>query len=422
MSVLAVLIPPRPRPKTRDGDAPPVATAWAWVLSADGGTLRQGVGTPAEWPAADSTVAVVSPADIAWLQAPLPKAPAARLRQALLGVLEDQLLDDEDAIQFAVAPEATAGQPAWLAVLNRPWMRDWLQQFEAAGRPVDRVVPLLAPGATPTGHIGHPYDHQFDHQFDQQFGRPSEYQPETDRLRLDWSDPSGAMRLDLTGTLSRHLAATRPDAEWTASPAAASQAEAWRGGPVRVLGEAQRIQDALRSPWNLRQFDLAPRHRGATALRDGWRRALSPAWRTVHWGLAALVLINLVGLNAWAWSQQRALTARKQAMVDLLKTTHPQVRAVLDAPRQMARENEALRANAGQAGDGDLETLIGVAAAGWPEDEDPVASLQFEPGRLTLGVQGWDAERLAAFRDRVAPAGWAVTQDAQGLTLTRRAP
>lgn len=402
MSVLAVLIPPRPRPKTRDGDAPPAAAAWAWVLSAEGGVVRQGSGSPAEWPAADSVVAVVSPTDIAWLQAPLPKAPAARLRQALVGVLEDQLLDDEDSLHFAVAPEATAGQPTWVAVLHRPWLAAWLQQFEAAGRPVDRVVPLVAPGATAAGHIDHASD--------------------ADRLQLDWSDPAGALRLDLGGSLARHLAATRPDARWTASPAAAQAAEAWRGGAVAVRSEAERTLDTLGSPWNLRQFDLAPRHRGATALREGWRRALSPAWRTVHLGLAALVLVNLVGLNAWAWTQQRALTARKQAMVDLLKTTHPQVRAILDAPRQMTRENELLRASAGQAGDGDLETLISVAAAGWPEDEDPVASLQFEPGRLTLGVEGWDEERVSAFRDRVAPAGWTVTQDAKGLTLSRRAP
>lgn len=403
MSVLAVLIPPRPRPKTRDGDAPPAAAEWSWALNADGaGFTQQGRGSPADWPRADSVVAVVSPADIAWLQAPLPKAPAARLRQALLGALEDQLLDDDETLHFAVAPDATAGQPAWLAVVNRPWIAGWLQQFESAGHAVDRVVPMVAPGGPAAGHIAHEGD--------------------LDRLQLDWTDPTGALRLDLSGTLARHLAATRTDARWTATPAAAEAAEAWRGGPVGVVTDTERLQEALRTPWNLRQFDLAPRHRGATALRDGWRRALSPAWRTVQLGVAAVLLVNLVGLNAWAWTQQRALTARKQSMVELLRTTHPQVRAILDAPRQMTRENELLRANAGQTGDSDLETLLGVAAAGWPEDEDPAASLQFEPGRLVLGAEGWDEERVAAFRERVSPAGWTATHDGKALTLSRRAP
>ena len=35
----------------------------------------------------------------------------------------------------------------------------------------------------------------------------------------------------------------------------------------------QRLLQAARSLWNLRQFDLAPRTRGARALRDSIRRA-----------------------------------------------------------------------------------------------------------------------------------------------------
>jgi general secretion pathway protein L len=188
---------------------------------------------------------------------------------------------------------------------------------------------------------------------------------------------------------------------------------------VTVLGDAERAGQALRSPWNLRQFDLAPRHRGASAVRAAWRRFLSPAWRPVHVGLAALVAINLIGLNAWAWQQQRALAERKQAMLALLRTTHPQVRAVLDAPLQMARETERLRAAAGQPGDTDLETLLGVAAAAWPVDEPPTESLQFEPGRLVLGIDEWDAQRLAEFREQIAPAGWQATSSGRQLTLTR---
>ena len=42
--------------------------------------------------------------------------------------------------------------------------------------------------------------------------------------------------------------------------------------------------------------------------------------------------------------------------------THPQVRAVLDAPLQMARENDLLRASAGRPGDTDLEPLLQAAA------------------------------------------------------------
>jgi general secretion pathway protein L len=401
MSVLVVLIPPRPRPKTRDGLPPPAATEWSWLLSADGQTVaQQGHGAPADWPAADSRVAVLSTTDLAWVSATLPKAPPARLRQALLGVLEDQLLDDETALHFAVAPDAVAGQPTWVAVLHKPWLAECLQRFEAAGQPINRVVPQAVPGGVPAGHF--------------------EPDPDGDgeRLQLSWADSTGALCLALDGSLARSRTAIEGTV-WTATPAAAAAAEAWLGRPVGVLGEAERALAAARDGWNLMQFDLAPRHRGATALREGWQRFLSPAWRPVHVGLVTLVVLNLVGLNAWAWMQQRALSERKQAMVTLLQSTHPQVRAVLDAPRQMARETEGLRAAAGQPGDNDLETLLGVAAAAWPEGEPPVASLQFEPGRLVLGAEGWDDTMVSEFRNQLAPAGWQVTVDGSQLTLTR---
>ena len=55
----------------------------------------------------------------------------------------------------------------------------------------------------------------------------------------------------------------------------------------------------------------------------------------------------------------------------------------------------------------------------WPVDEPPTESLQFEPGRLVLGIDEWDAQRLAEFRDQISPAGWQATSSGRQLTLTR---
>jgi general secretion pathway protein L len=408
MTVLVVQIPPRPRAHPRDGVAAPASTEGVWqLLDAPSSAATAGRGPVSDWPAADRLVLVLSPQDVGWHRVSLPKAPAGRMRQALLGVLEDQLLSESEDLHFALAPEPVAGQPTWVAVTHRPWLADWLRQLEAAGRPVDRVVPSLSPallpGLPPLGH----------------FESSAHGDGSDASLQLTWADADGVLRLGLGGSLARARAAASPDAQWTATPAAAEAAEAWLGRHVTVVGEAELARQRLGSSWNLRQFDLAPRHRGASAMREGWRRFLSPAWRPVHVGLAALLVINLVGLNAWAWQQQRALGERKQAMLALLRSTHPQVRAVLDAPLQMARETERLRAAAGQPGDSDIETLLAVAAAAWPDDEPPTGSLQFEPGRLVLAVEAWDDTRLAAFRDQVAPAGWAVSGDGERLTLSR---
>jgi general secretion pathway protein L len=411
MSLLIVLIPARAR-QAPGADAPPPDMEWAWAFSADGHTIAsQGRGPVSAWPRATRSVAVLDDADVAWHRVTLPRAPAARMPQALLGVLEEQLLDDEAQLHFAVAPGAAAGQPAWVAVLQRPWLTAWLAAADRAGRTIDQVLACGAPAPADALARGH-------------FGAAGGADAEA--LRLSWSDADGAAVLPLAGTLARARAAAAPaGTRWTATPAAAAAAEAWLGQPVAALGEAERALEALAAPgapagsWNFRQFTLAPRRRGTGALREAWRRLREPALRPVRWGLAALVGVQLVGLNAWAWQERQALQSRRQAMVALLQQTHPEVRTVLDAPRQMARQTEALRAAAGRPGEADLETLLGVAAGVWPPGLPPASAIRFERGRLTLGAPGWDAARVAAVREPLQSAGWAATYADGQLTLSR---
>jgi len=206
------------------------------------------------------------------------------------------------------------------------------------------------------------------------------------------------------------------------SPACACKAP-WRARCCRRRPPSPRAgpprRRATRSLWNLRQFDLAARHRGARALRDAWLRFLSPGWRPVRWGIAGFVLLNLVGLNLWAWHQRGAITAKQQAMVELLRTTHPKVRAVIDPPVQMQRETETLRAMAGKPGDSDIEALLAAAASAWPAGRPPADTVRFEPGRLTVSATGWTPEQVAQFRNQLKPGGWQVEFDAGRIVVSR---
>ena len=221
--------------------------------------------------------------------------------------------------------------------------------------------------------------------------------------------PEGVTCIRVAGALARTLlpAADTP-MRWTATPAVATAAERWLGAPVAVMTEAERALQAARRSINLRQFDLAARHRGTRALRDVWRRLLTPEWRPVRWGLVGLAAIQLVGLNAWAWQQGKAVTERKAAMTELLRSAHPGVRAVLDAPVQMTRETDRLRAAAGRAGDADLEALLAATASAWPDGLGPVQSLRYETGRLTVAASGWAEPQMSQFRERLRAAGYAA--------------
>ena len=407
MALLVILVPPRPRLASRSAVDPAVrpAAEFDHVLSADGRTVAA-VGrssSAASLPAADSVLAVLADADVSWHRITVPKAPAARQRAALAGLMEEVLLDDEEAVHFALPPQHAGGQPAWVAVVHKPWLVATLAELEASGRVVDRVVPASAPGGAARGH----------------FFRES---AEDGAPTLSLAHADGAVVLRASGSLARALLpADASTVRWTATPAAAGAAEHWLDARVDVLGEAERALESARSLWNLRQFDLLPRHRGTRAVRETARRLLSPEWRPVRWGAAALVAVQVLGLNVWAWQQDQAVEEKRTAMTALLRTAHPGVRAVLDPPAQMRRETERLRTAAGRAGDGDLEVLLAASAAAWPDGQGPVQTLRFEGGRLTLAAPGWGEAQMAQFRERLRPAGYTVELADGRVTVARAA-
>jgi general secretion pathway protein L len=188
-----------------------------------------------------------------------------------------------------------------------------------------------------------------------------------------------------------------------------------------VLTDEQRLLQAMRSLWNLLQFDIAPKHRGTVALREAMRRWKSASWRPVRWGVAVLVALQVAGLNLWAWHEERQIAAKREAMTALVKSTFPQMGAVFDAPAQMQKQTELLRAAAGQTGDNDLESLLGLAASAWPEGQAPVQTFKFENGRLSFAASGWSEAQVAQFRSQLAALDWHVAQDGATITLSRAA-
>lgn len=416
MTLLVILLP-----ATARAEAPlqPEPATLDWLLSPDGLTVRQrGSSAITELPAADSIVAVAPAGSVGWHRPVCPKAPANRLRAALGGLLEERLLAEDDDVHLATAPRPVAGSPVWVAALHKPWLRHWLDQLAAAGRVVDRLVPALAPqadaadgsAAQPTGHF---------HLSDEAI--TGEDEP---LLQLAWADAQGAVDLPAAGSLARSQLAgwQARGTAWSATPAAAGAAESWLGAPVAVRNDADMALAAVRTPWNLLQFDLAPRHRGSLAAGNLWRTFMGPGWAPARWGLLALVVVQLVGLNASAWQQRSALDQLRASQESLLRRAHPQVRAVLDAPLQMQRETTALRSAAGVPGDEDFETMLGAAAAAWPDGQPPAAQLRFEPGRLSLPGAAWQPPQVDALRQRLQALGWTLEQVEAELVIRKPAP
>jgi general secretion pathway protein L len=410
MSTLIVALPMPPRLSSQGPAGALHAPAeFDYVLSTDGGPwLRTGRAAPAQLPKAQFVVAVVPPHGVSWHRVTLPKAPPAKLRAALAGVLEDALLEDEGELHLALAPQARPGEPAWVAAVSKPWLKAQLDALEADGPTVDRVVPAWAPDDAPAGH----------------FFRAEPLPDGSDPgLQLAWRDSAGPLCLPASSDAARQLLArlgTDVPVRWTAEPECAADAVRLAGGNVAALSSGEFLLAATRGEWNLRQFDLSPQRRGSRAAKELLQRLwTAPAWRPARYGLAALLVVNLIGANVWAWQQRQALSRQKAAMTSLLQTTFPQVRAIVDAPAQMQKELDLLRASAGRPGEADLEPMLYAAEAAWPASRAPADGLKYEPGRLTITSAGWSPQEVEAFRTRLRALGYDAESVPGRLTLTR---
>ena len=408
MSTLLLFLPPRTRLRglgkaaSAAAELPRTDTAreYDYALTPDGRQITaEGRAAPGGLPAADSVIAVVGESDISWRRVELPRA-GRQMRAALAGKLEESLLDDPDTLHFALEPDALGGDSAWVAITSRPWLTEHLAQLDAAQVFIDRVAPLSWPDELARGHF---------------------FEANGAGTALRWSHTDGVATVPLEGGLARQFfpPGLVHAAQWTATPAVATAAERWLGTTVSVQTPAQRALAVVDNAWNLRQFDLAPRARGARALRLFSRALMRKPWQPVRHGLVGLALVQLLGINLWAWHQHREVAARREAVTTTLTGAFPQVRAILDAPVQMQKQLDLLRASAGSVGEQDLEALLAAAATAWPADRPPTEALAFEPGRLTVSAQGWAPNQIDNFRNQLRSEGWQLDASEGKLTISR---
>jgi len=417
MTTLIIQLPARSRFLTDSAGTDSSASAavgpkeFAYVLTEDGDSVaRHGCCALPLMPRADTVVAVMAPADVSWHRLSLPKAPAAKLRAALASMLEEFLLTDAEDMHFALAPGGKAGQPTWVAACDHTWLTGLLMQVEKARIRLDRVVPGVWPDEPASGYF---HEAGTDSAPSSAAGTPT--------VMLTWSTQDGVASWPLTGSLARGLLpeVLPPQARFFATPPVAAPAERWLGHVVTVQSHAEHLLQANRSLWNLLQFDLTPRSKGLNAVSSYWRQFQSPSWRAARVGVAVLAAVQLLGLNLWAWHEARQVKLKKADMVRLLQQTYPQVRAVIDAPVQMRRETEILRALGGLPGDSDLESLMGAMAVAWPKGE-PTERLRYDGTSLSVAQpRAWGPADIEQFRSKVGATGaWVEASD--GRLVVRR--
>ena len=409
-----------------------------WVRSPNGVVAAEhGSSAPSLLPVDSDVVLMLPPRAVSWHRVSLPKVAPGRLRAALDGLLEDRLLNDPAELHFALEPGSRPGQTLWVAACDKAWLKSWLLALEAAGRPVSRIVPTLWPtsaggGRDETVHWAH---------------------DEGDRVWLATANPLGVRCVPLRengsstfgtfGTTSTFgdsafgglgPAADRTDdhlpvdsdpatTRWFADPSITALAEQVCNQHFDLMPLPAWLLRCAQSDWNLAQFDLSlsTGARRGQRLRQSlrqWRSA--PAWRPARWGLVALLLSLVGGINALAWMEQRSLADKQLASAQLLKSAFPEVTVVLDAPAQMRRELVRLQQASGTLSAEDLEAMLGglaqlsVGAA--------PGGIDFVPGETRLGGWPLPPEQLQSMAQELNQRGWQVSLDGETLLVRPKAP
>jgi general secretion pathway protein L len=332
---------------------------------------------------------------------------ASRLRNILEGLLEEQVLDEPAQLHFALPADASTGKPVWVAVCDKTWLRDAVLALEQTGVHPTRLVPEWTPD--------HPEPHTL-----WLTGTP-------EAAYVVWTDAAGLHRLPIH--IQQPLPAQLPEdllqlGEVWAEPAMAPWAEHWFERPVTVRSHTERLALAADTPWDLAQMDLARRNpwlqRCSQTLRNLWQ---TPLWRPARWALGALVAIQVLGLNAYAWRAQHTLAEQRDAIRNTLVSTFPHVKLVLDAPLQMQRELATLRQSHGTGSAHDLEwqlNALGSATSNQPIGGSAPQRIEFTAGVSRIDGMTLDADTLESLGNTLQPHGVAARLDGNTLVLQAR--
>ena len=358
-----------------------------WVLVDAGGRLAGpvGAGSLAEAPA----VALVPTHAVSLLSARIPPLSRQRAAQAVPFALEDQLVEDVDALHFSLGQRDDQGRLAVAVVADRQ-MQAWLEAFAVAGLAVEQIYPEL-------------------------FGLP--YQPDAWTLLIE-----GDGFLLRTGPQSGFGG----DVDNLPVLLPAALEDAGEDKPLRLLvystAAAPELDLASLPVERHERIDPLPllaqhlRDRQAIGLRTGpysRRRGWAAQWR--RWRVAAALLAAWVLTDTGtALLQQRQLSRELGAVQTAMAQTYRQAfpnggQLNLYNPRQqMESRLAALRRGAGS--DSGLLNLLQTAGPLLAADPDlQIIAMTYRNNGLDLDISARNLQSIDQLKQRLdAAAGLGV--------------
>jgi general secretion pathway protein L len=382
--MLIITLPHRPK------DA---ASGYAHVHSDGHQVVRNAVGAASLLSAyAGEVVALIPHSRVSWLSVQFPPGShGARLSAVLAGLLEDRVLDDLSDLHCVVDPASAdiprTGGVALVAICSKTWLREVLTPLQANGLVVQRLVPEFSPRPQPLLCV---------------MGSPEQSQSVLCHSQGVTLLPPNVAQWKAFPAYTAYTTLPAAQAPLVAEPAMVERVEQLLQRRPVMQNAAQRAVVAAQSDWDLAQGEWAQgsTQRFLRLAQHAWQTLLhAPAWRSVRIGLAALLVLQVVGLNAKAWREQRALDEQKSQLSQILTSAFPSVRLVIDAPLQMQREVDTLQKNAGRVTSTDFEPMLAAAASALPEGIVPT---QWHFANQVLRAQGLQLSEAQANAAQIA--------------------
>src|SRR5450830_1149792 len=333
--------------------------------------------------AARRVVLLVAAADVTMLHVKAPPLSGARLKAALPGLVEEQVLGD--------------GVRS-VAVVQRSWLEPQVRAMLALGARAVTAIPAqlclpISPGQV-SGAIG---AHELTLRDGLYHGMG---------LALD-ADPAAALHTARALAGDAPLTLYVPGAELPAyqalatdiTPPIALEADAW---PHWIAGAKTTT------------LDMVPSLGSAGARATDWGR-----WK---WPLALAclaVIVNLVGLNIEWLRMKREADAIRQSMLQTFMAAYPKDTVIQDPMAQMRANNARARAAVGQVGPTEftwLAAAFGEAARGLPRPLS-ITALEYKEQTLTVKVKPESADPgvVGQLKSALSARKLALTETAPGV-------
>lgn len=379
-----------------------------YALVADSGTIaQQGEGAlrnMADVMASSRKVVVMLAAsDVTLLQVKVPPLSSARLKAALPGLVEEQVLGDPADLVLVPAPVAAPDGTRTVAVVQRSWLEPIVKLLLAQGAhgvsalPAQLCLPL-EPG-TVSGAI-----------------RGGEI-----TLRMAQFQGLG---LDMTGA--------EPLVALQTARALAGDAPLTLYLPPAQLGEYQAIAAEAGPGVTLASDDWANwiggSHTTSLDLVPGLGSAGSRAadWKRWRWPIALGVLafvVNIAGMNIEWLRMKREADALRQSMTQIFRAAYPNETVILDPAAQMRKNIALAKAAQGEVSSNEfvyLAAAFGEAMRGAGR-ESAIGSLEFRESALNVRLkpEANDPALANQVKSALAARGLSLTETAAGVWQIR---